>query len=210
MRASATIRVDTAHFNKRNGCAGGVMSGHRPAVFGGAADAEVYRILRAFLLWSGHRSRPCTGRSGSFKGGRHGMDLFNLAIFRMARVKMEWVGQRQEVLAENIANADTPNYKASDITPLDFKAMAEQATTPQTTMTVTDPAHMQPALVAGPFDTETTSHPYETKLDGNPVTIEDQMQKMSDDRLQYTFALNLFHKNLALLKEAAGGSGSSS
>jgi len=133
------------------------------------------------------------------------MDLMNLAIFRMAKVKMEWVGQRQELLAENIANADTPKYQARDVKPLDFKAMAEQATTPQITMVATDPAHMQPPLVSGPFEVQTINPQTEAKLDGNPVNIEDQMQKMSDDRLQYIYSINLMHKNLAMLKLASGG-----
>lgn len=133
------------------------------------------------------------------------MDLFNLAIFRMAKVKMEWVGQRQELLAENIANADTPKYQARDVKALDFKAMAEQATTPHVTMVATDPAHMQPPLVTGPFEVQVTNRDTEGKLDGNPVNLEDQMQKMADGRMQYVFSLNLMHKNLAMLKMASGG-----
>ncbi len=135
------------------------------------------------------------------------MDLQSLAIFRMAKVKMDWVGQRQEILAENIANADTPHYKAHDIKSLDFKAIADQATAPRTTMVATDPSHMKAPVLTGPFEVQEVNRSTEAKLDGNPVSIEDQMQKMADGRTQYVFAINLIHKNLAMLKIASGQGG---
>jgi len=126
------------------------------------------------------------------------MDLQNLAIFRMAKVKMDWVGQRQQILAENIANADTPHYTAHDLKALNFKELAEQATAPRTTMVATDPSHMKPPVVTGPYEVQEINRSTEAKLDGNPVSIEDQMQKMADGRSQYVFAINLIHKNLSM------------
>ena len=43
------------------------------------------------------------------------MNLGNLNVFSAATVKMGWLNQRQTVLAQNIANADTPNYRAKDL-----------------------------------------------------------------------------------------------
>ncbi len=49
------------------------------------------------------------------------MDLNNLKLFKMAMTKMDWAAQRQKVLAQNISNADTPNYRPHDIKEVNFK-----------------------------------------------------------------------------------------
>lgn len=51
------------------------------------------------------------------------MDLNKLTLFRMLKGQMGWLNRRQEVLAQNIANADTPGYKPRDLAPLDFQKM---------------------------------------------------------------------------------------
>ena len=53
------------------------------------------------------------------------MDYNDITIMKMATGHMRYQTQRQKVLAENIANIDTPRYLASDLKPLDFGAMAE-------------------------------------------------------------------------------------
>ena len=49
------------------------------------------------------------------------MDLQNLSLYQMSEEKMRWLAQRQSVLSQNIANANTPNYMPSDVEPLKFK-----------------------------------------------------------------------------------------
>ena len=51
------------------------------------------------------------------------MDLNKLDIFRLTNSKMGWLSERQTVLAQNIANADTPGYKAKDLKVPDFSSM---------------------------------------------------------------------------------------
>ena len=48
------------------------------------------------------------------------MSIGDSAIFGMMSEKMSWLSQRQRVLSQNIANADTPDYKARDIAKLSF------------------------------------------------------------------------------------------
>ena len=43
------------------------------------------------------------------------MNLSTLNVFRLATMKMGWLSERQGVLAQNIANADTPDYRAKDL-----------------------------------------------------------------------------------------------
>ncbi|MGR3584486.1 MAG: flagellar basal body rod protein FlgB, partial [Pseudooceanicola nanhaiensis] len=47
------------------------------------------------------------------------MKLSGMAFFQIASQRMQWLGERQVVISENIANADTPDYKAKDISPFD-------------------------------------------------------------------------------------------
>ena len=43
------------------------------------------------------------------------MAITDIPILSMLRTRMEWAQERQRVLAENVANADTPNYRARDL-----------------------------------------------------------------------------------------------
>ncbi len=136
------------------------------------------------------------------------MDINNLALFKMARTKMDYVAQRQKVLAENIANADTPNYRAKDLREPNFKKMALDAmdTTPK--QAVTQPGHVQAALPdKGPFREISERKTFETSIDGNKVVLEEQVEKMAEGRGQYTLATTLFKKNLQMLKTALGKGG---
>ena len=48
------------------------------------------------------------------------MDITNLPMFGLIKERMNWVGQRQQVIAQNIANADTPEYRAREIKKFDL------------------------------------------------------------------------------------------
>ncbi|KJS34741.1 MAG: flagellar basal-body rod protein FlgB [Rhodospirillaceae bacterium BRH_c57] len=136
------------------------------------------------------------------------MEFDKLAIFRMARMKMDWTAQRQKVLAQNIANADTPGYRAQDLRELDFKRMALDAvdTTPKTA--VTNPAHVAGGLPhVGPYREVTDRRTFETSIDGNPIVLEEQMEKLSRSRSSYSLALSLIKKNITMLNTALGRGG---
>jgi flagellar basal-body rod protein FlgB len=133
------------------------------------------------------------------------MDMNNLGLFRLLNKKMDWLGQRQEVLAENVANADTPKYRPNDLANFDFKtALAEPHHLRAAT---THPAHQAaPQAGEGPGKLAKTKRPYETKPDGNAVIVEEQMLKVSQTVADYNTVTNLYRKNVALLKMALGRS----
>ena len=64
------------------------------------------------------------------------MDLKGLKIFAMMQERMGWLAKRQEVVAENIANADTPAYRPKDLKELDFSRHLRPQT-PEPTLTLT-------------------------------------------------------------------------
>ena len=49
-------------------------------------------------------------------------ELSSLGLFQAVKKRLNWLGQRQEVLAQNIANADTPDYRSADLKPYNFGA----------------------------------------------------------------------------------------
>jgi flagellar basal-body rod protein FlgB len=49
------------------------------------------------------------------------MPISDIPILSMLRTRMQWHQERQRVLAENVANADTPDYRARDLAPPNFE-----------------------------------------------------------------------------------------
>ena len=60
-------------------------------------------------------------------GNPGSMDLTRIPLFAMMTRRMSWLNERQKILAQNIANADTPKYKPLDLKPLDFTKLVREA-----------------------------------------------------------------------------------
>jgi flagellar basal-body rod protein FlgB len=119
----------------------------------------------------------------------------------MLRERMQWHQARQEVLAENVANADTPNYKARDLAPLDFSRELSAASLK---LARTDSGHIETeADATGDFATDRSGR-YETRPRGNNVTHEDEMMKVAANQMDYEAATSLYTHSLALIKMAMG------
>jgi flagellar basal-body rod protein FlgB len=138
----------------------------------------------------------------------------DIPLFAMLKSRMGYLSERQKVIAQNVANADTPEYQPRDLKAYTFQASMNAQATGQpyrggpvaqpaqgVQMLATSAAHMAPLKPAsvwrapeGP-DSETT-------LDGNAVTLEDQMLKMTDARMNYDAAVGFYQKSMALLKTA--------
>ncbi|MBB4286148.1 flagellar basal body rod protein FlgB [Roseospira goensis] len=133
------------------------------------------------------------------------MDLTKMPLFRMAQARMDWAAQRQRVLAQNVGQIDTPGYRPRDVAQPDFKRLATEAAQQPVQVAMTNPAHQPGTLPeADPFDVRRDSRTFETKLDGNTVVLEEQMQKMGQTRSRFMMAASLFERNIAMLKTAIG------
>lgn len=118
-------------------------------------------------------------------------DLFDLAERRLA-----WVDQRQAVLSQNVANANTPGYAARDVQPF---ATFLAAATPG--LTVTDPMHLPgTGAAAGSLQ----PRPRERAPDGNAVSMEEELTKVADTAGIQSLTLNLYHKYSGLFRLALG------
>lgn len=129
--------------------------------------------------------------------------LENLTLLNMAKKRMDWVAERQEVLAQNIANANTPKYQARDIKPLTFKDEMRRMAAVETA--VTHPNHVKSiATESTRFEHVVDRKPYETNPDGNGIILEEQMQKVASGRSAYDLAANLMQKHIHMLRAALG------
>ena len=135
------------------------------------------------------------------------MDLGKIPLLEAITRRMSWLGERQSVLAQNVANADTPGYTAKDVKQPSFAELVSGASA-RLPMAVTEPGHIEPVHDDGGFKlvSQKTS---ERAPDGNAVQLEDQMMKISDTTNDYALTTSLYRQQLGLLKMALGGGSSS-
>ena len=137
------------------------------------------------------------------KWRRRGMDLGNLKLFSLMGKRMAWLTQRQQVLAHNIANSDTPGYRPHDLKAQNFSKFL-RPTTPKTAMRTTTSNHMEPTRKPPRFRSPQDRENYEVAPAGNAVVLEEQLVKVSETQGGYRLATNLYQKHLSMIRTAIG------
>jgi flagellar basal-body rod protein FlgB len=118
--------------------------------------------------------------------------------------RMGWLAQRQSILAHNISNADTPDFKPMDLTKESFRNMLDGSRSPMVAMRQTSAAHIRPIHQPDQFRKDKHKDSYETALSGNAVVLEEQLMKVSETQGAYNLATNLYRKHVKMLKMAIG------
>ena len=131
------------------------------------------------------------------------MNLPDVPLFAMLRERMTWLHQRQDLLSQNVANADTPNYVARDLKPLDFAAALRGASHGGGMMTTNSRHIALSPSSQGAFE-DVASPDVESSPNGNAVSLETEMIKVSDTQAQFQAAANLYAKAMTLMKTAIG------
>ena len=132
------------------------------------------------------------------------MNLPDVPLLSMLRERMNWLHQRQDVLSQNVANADTPGFVARDLKPLDFKDSLHAATSKASNLTVTDPHHIAIRPEGSTKFDDVETHDVESNPNGNSVSLEAEMIKVSDTQAQFQAAANIYAKAMSLMKTAIG------
>lgn len=138
------------------------------------------------------------------------MELTDLPMFGLMRRKLAWLNQRQEVIAQNLANADTPKYASHDIAAFNFKDELNHVSHgSQWQMTATDPRHYTNAggRASEPFKESEERNPYETAPNGNQVVLEEQMVKMNETQADHNMMTQLYKKHMNMFKLVTRSSG---
>lgn len=128
-------------------------------------------------------------------------------VFDALSRRMDWLGQRQTVLAKNIANSDTPGYQPHDLETPKFESVLRRALAPMAPR-VTHPDHVD-ASVPPPQEPESDEarETYETAPSGNAVVLEEQMVKVADTQMRYQQMTALYRKHAQMFKTALGRGG---
>ncbi|ACI98320.1 flagellar basal body rod protein FlgB [Rhodospirillum centenum] len=134
------------------------------------------------------------------------MDLNKIGLFKLISEKMAWHSQRQGVLAQNVANSDTPDYKPQDLVAFDFRKELRESGRME--IAQTNPMHMAGTLPRDrPFKDGRQRATYETAPDGNAVVLEEQMTKLGQNAIEFQGVTNIYRKQIAMLKTALGRGG---
>src|ERR1700760_640414 len=103
------------------------------------------------------------------------MSINDLPGLAALRTRMQWHQERQRVLAENVANSDTPNFKPRDLVEPAFDASGSAVGGPLAMMR-TSAGHIAPSGAPDSFDQDKKGG-FETRPAGNAVNLEDEMLK---------------------------------
>ncbi len=128
------------------------------------------------------------------------MDFLN-KVFGVHEPALQVRARRLEVLAQNIANADTPNYKARDI---DFRAALREAGSTQTAMRTTQSAHFAAGQELPPDDLRFRV-PFNTAFDGNTVEISVEQAQYGKAAADYQATLSFLENRVSGLRKALRG-----
>lgn len=116
---------------------------------------------------------------------------------------MHWHEARQRLLAQNVANADTPNYRGMDLEPFSVSESGSVRLAP-----VADQPGFLPLSAGGDagFAAQSATG-FKTRPEEAGVTIEDEMTKVTGNAMDYAAVTSLYNKTLQLLRTAFRGSG---
>jgi flagellar basal-body rod protein FlgB len=132
------------------------------------------------------------------------MEMTDLPLMSMLKQRMTWLNQRQDVLSQNVANADTPKFVARDLKPLEFDQMLGGLARSGTSMMTTNVRHIALSTSrSGKFEDHETPD-QEFNPNGNAVALEVQMIKVSDTQAQFQAAANLYAKAMSMMRTAIG------
>lgn len=125
------------------------------------------------------------------------MDLTSMDLFSLAEQRLDWVSRRQQLLAQNVANTNTPGYEAHDLKPfeslLQGKVVSLAATSPLHLAGLSDPAEDNRAEIVT-----------ERAPDGNAVSLDTELTKLADTDGMHELATNLYTKYLSMFRLALG------
>lgn len=130
------------------------------------------------------------------------MAIEDLPILSALRTRMQWHQERQRVLAENVSNSDTPNFKPRDLVEPKFDPTGHE-TGGTMAMMRTSASHLKPSGAPESFD-QNRNAGFETRPAGNSVNLEDEMLKVSTNQMDYAAVTSLYTRSLHMLKTAIG------
>jgi flagellar basal-body rod protein FlgB len=131
--------------------------------------------------------------------------LGNLPIMSLIKSRMHYHQSRQKLLAENVANADSPGFRPHDLKPFDAHLAAKASGAGMVQPSgVPQPGHINMAGGTGGNPQQGNARLFERTPSGNAVNLEDEMMRMAQNASDYQLATSLYSKSMGFLKLALG------
>jgi flagellar basal-body rod protein FlgB len=132
--------------------------------------------------------------------------ITDIPILSMMRTKMNWAQERQKVLAENVANSDTPNYRERDLVAPKFEDSHSVFARPVVPVVLarTESGHIGGVGTTSSQFQTTSKTNHAVGPTGNSVSLEDEMMKVAANQMDYQAVTALYSRSLNLLKVALG------
>jgi len=130
------------------------------------------------------------------------MPISDIPIFSMLRTKLQWNQERQRILAENVANADTPEFKPTDLAPVNFDPATAPGIAPVALLR-TSAMHLASTEDAASFKQQ-AGRDFDVVPTGNAVNLDDEMLKVAANQMEFQTASALYTRGLGLIKTAIG------
>lgn len=129
------------------------------------------------------------------------MSFAEPTLIQQLNSRMSYLSERQAVLAKNIANIDTPGYRAQDLVKQDFSEMVKE-TGVKLWMKTTSDKHIDVNSKGTHYAVNTNYKAVSQKPGGNNVILEEQMGNISDTGAQHQMASTLLRKYHQLYRMA--------
>ncbi len=152
---------------------------------------------------SRRRFTKSSAKAAMMPPGRDGVRETTMAesgigLFDLADKRLTWIDRRQQLLSQNIANADTPGWQPKDLksfaSTLDKSATADLA--------LTNPLHLTGSVGGGVPGVDTKALPEERAPDGNAVAIDEELTKVAQTNDTHALVVNLYQTYLGMFRTA--------
>ena len=121
---------------------------------------------------------------------------------------MDYLDTKQKVIAQNISNADTPNYRAREISDVDFgRVLSDVTGSKKIRMASTNAGHMPAAGEVSKGKNVKQKTTYEVAPSENSVILEEQMMRANETSIDHTLMMNIMRKNIGMIRTALGQGG---
>ncbi len=117
---------------------------------------------------------------------------------------MAWNEARQKLLAENVANAETPGYRGRDLAEFNFGEMVSKSRVNSISAVTTQPGHIAINRTDGGQFNARSLNNFEITPDGNGVVLEEEMMKVAANQMDYQAATSLYTRSIKLIRTALG------
>jgi flagellar basal-body rod protein FlgB len=132
------------------------------------------------------------------------MGIANIPLFTALAEKMKWHQTRQGLLAENVANAETPGYRGRDLKAFGFAEHMRNLSTATISTSTTNSMHIQAGGSGADAFGARRLNSFEITPEGNGITLEDEMMKVASNQLDYQTVTTLYSRSMRLIRTALG------